>query len=185
MSPHLVYYQLVILGLLWLCVMLPSLWPSPPGGATKTLTKSIQSKRKRSTAPKAFEGLTQKPHCALCEQETGETAPAPPRRPAPLPPTNRRPRTVDTSMHFCPHPECAYRGWLGLHNLRANGPPGGFLCDVHVEQLQLDELYAVLRDRKAGASSDEEAIQRLERSPYWVWTAMAPQSKSLSEKWSA
>jgi hypothetical protein len=28
-------------------------------------------------------------------------------------------------MHFCPHPECDYRGWLGLHNLRANGHPGG------------------------------------------------------------
>ena len=38
-----------------------------------------------------------------------------------------------------------------------------FLCDVHVEQLQLDELYAVLRDRKAGAISDDEAIERLER----------------------
>jgi IS1 family transposase len=45
--------------------------------------------------------------------------------------------------------------------------------------LQLDELYAVLRDLKAGAISDEEAIQRLERSPYWVWTAMDPQSKLL------
>jgi hypothetical protein len=40
-------------------------------------------------------------------------------------PTNRRPRTVDTSMHFCPHPDCDYRGWLGLNNLRANGHPGG------------------------------------------------------------
>jgi len=54
-----------------------------------------------------------------------------------------------------------------------------FLCDVHVEQLQLDELYAVLRDLKAGAISDDEAIQRLERSPCWVWTAMDPQSKLL------
>jgi IS1 family transposase len=54
-----------------------------------------------------------------------------------------------------------------------------FLCDLHLEQLQLDELYAVLRDRKAGEISDEEAIQRLERSPYWVWTAMDPQSKLL------
>ena len=25
-----------------------------------------------------------------------------------------------------------------------------FLCDLHVEQLQLDELYAVLRELKAG-----------------------------------
>ena len=80
---------------------------------------------KRSTEPKAFEGLTHKPHCALCEPEIGETPPAPPRRPDPMPPTNRRPRRVDTSRHFCPHPECDYRGWLGMDNLRANGHPGG------------------------------------------------------------
>jgi transposase-like protein len=54
-----------------------------------------------------------------------------------------------------------------------------FLCEVHVEQLQLDELYAVLREVKAGELSDDEAIQRLERSPYWVWTAMEPESKLL------
>jgi IS1 family transposase len=54
-----------------------------------------------------------------------------------------------------------------------------FLCDLHLEQLQLDELYAVLRDFKAGESSDEEAITRLERSPSWVWTAMDPKSKLL------
>ena len=54
-----------------------------------------------------------------------------------------------------------------------------FLCNVHVRQLQLDELYAILRDVKTGALSDNEAIQRLERSPYWVWTAMDPQSKLL------
>jgi IS1 family transposase len=256
MSPHLVYYPLVILVLLWLCVLLLSLWPRPPGGATQTPTTSITPKRTRSTAPKAFAGLTHKPHCALCEQEAGETAPGPPRRPDPMPPTHRRPRTVDTSMHFCPHTGCDYRGWLGLNNLRANGHPGGgpwrqfhcvgcngffpehhgtifhgkqaamellvrvlaclaeglgiratarvfevapntvldwlveaadqlrafsasFLCDLHVEQLQLDELYAVLRDRKAGAINDNEAIQRLERSPYWVWTAMDPDSKLL------
>jgi hypothetical protein len=54
-----------------------------------------------------------------------------------------------------------------------------FLCDLHLEQLQLDELYAVLRDRKAGEINDDEAIRRLERSPYWVWTAMDPTSKLL------
>jgi IS1 family transposase len=48
-----------------------------------------------------------------------------------------------------------------------------------VEQVQLDELYAVLRDLKAGAISDDEAMERLERSPYWVWTAMDPQRKVL------
>jgi len=54
-----------------------------------------------------------------------------------------------------------------------------FLCDVHVEQLQLDELYAVLRDLTAGLISDDEAIERLERSPSWVWTAIDPKSKLL------
>src|SRR3712207_7945478 len=54
-----------------------------------------------------------------------------------------------------------------------------FRSDVHVTQLQLDELYAVLREVKAGALSDDEAIQRLERSPSWVWTAIDPESKLL------
>jgi len=54
-----------------------------------------------------------------------------------------------------------------------------FLCNLHLEQLQLDELYAVLRDLKAGAISDNEALKRLERSRHWVWTAMAPTSKLL------
>jgi IS1 family transposase/transposase-like protein len=256
MIPHHVYYQLVILVLLWLCVMLPHLWPSPPGGAPKTLPPPIKPKRKRSTELKAFEGLTKKPHCVLCERETAQPQPPAPVPPDPMPPTNRRPRTVDTSLHFCPHDRCRYRGWLGRNNLRANGHPNGglwrqfhctacdgffpehhgtmfhgkqaevdlivrvlaclaeglgiratarvfeveantvlhwlgeaaeqlrafsayFLCDVHVEQVQLDELYAVLRDLKAGAISDDEALERLERSPDWVWTAMDPKSKLL------
>jgi IS1 family transposase len=54
-----------------------------------------------------------------------------------------------------------------------------FLCDVHVEQLQLDALYAVLRDVKAGEISEDEAIKRLEGSPSWVWTAMDPKSTLL------
>jgi hypothetical protein len=54
-----------------------------------------------------------------------------------------------------------------------------FLCALHLEQLQLDELYAVLRELQAGAISDDEAIKRLERSPSWVWTAMDPRSKLL------
>jgi len=39
--------------------------------------------------------------------------------------TRGRRRQVDTSTHFCPNPDCAYRGWLGLGNLRANGHPHG------------------------------------------------------------
>ena len=71
------------------------------------------------------------------------------------------------------------RAWLveAAEHLRAFSR--SFLCDVHVEQLQLDELYAVLRDRKVGAISDDEAIERVERSRNWVWTAMDPTSKLL------
>ena len=253
MVSYLFYYQLALFVLVWLFVMLHVTW-SKPGLPTPPVP--AQPKRPRSKAPKAFEGLTKKPHCALCERGTAHLTPPCPVPPDPMPPTNRRPRTVDTSMHFCPHTACDYRGWLGLNNLRANGHPSGgpwrqfhctscdgyfpehhgtifhgkeaavelvvrvlaclaeglgiratarvfevdantvlswlveaaeqlrafsayFLCDLHVEQLQLDELYAVLRDLKAGEISNDEAIRRLERSPYWVWTAMDPKSKLL------
>jgi len=253
MVSHLFYYQLALLAILWLFVMLPVTGSKPGLPAPPVPAKP---KRQRSPEPKAFEGLTHKPHCVLCQQATGETHPPPPIRPDPLPLTNRRPRTVDTSRHFCPHSNCRYRGWLGLGNLRANGHPSGgpwrqfyctsckgyfpehhgtifhgkqvavellvrvlaclaeglgiratarvfevdpntvlhwlveaaeqlrafssyFLCDLHVEQLQLAELYAVLRALKAGEISDDEAMKRLERSPSWVWTAMDPTSKLL------
>jgi IS1 family transposase len=173
-----------------------------------------------------------------------------------MPPTNRRPRMVDTSMHFCPHTGCDYRGWLGLGNIRANGHPNSgpwrqfhctscegyfpehhgtifhgkqaevelivrvlaclaeglgiratarvfevdantvlhwlveaaeqltafsayFLCDLHVKQLQLDELYAVLSAVKEGEITEAKAIKRLSRSPHWVWVAIDPVTKLL------
>src|SRR5262245_2119307 len=258
MVSHLFYYQLALLAFVWLFLMLHVTWPkrgvtSPPASAQP---EPMPRKRTHTHEPKPFAGLTHKPHCALCERDAAHS-----QSPLPVPPdlmssTNRRPRQIDTSRHFCPHAGCDYRGWLGLGNLRANGHPSGgpwrqfhctsckgyflethgtlfhgkqaavdlivrvlaclaeglgiratarvfevapnpvlhwlveaaeqlrafsayFLCDLHLEQLQLDELYAVLRDLKAGEISDEEAIQRLERSPYWVWTAMDPQSTLL------
>ncbi len=53
------------------------------------------------------------------------------------------------------------------------------LCELHINQGQLDALYAVLREVKDGALSEDEALRRLERSPDWVWTAMDPESKLL------
>jgi len=163
---------------------------------------------------------------------------------------------VDTSRHFCPYPDCAYQGWVGLGNLCANGHPSGgpwrqlhctscggyflethgtifhgkrvsvdlivhvigclaeglgirgtarvfevdpntvlgwlveaaeqlrafsqhFLHDVRVTQVQLDELYALLRAVKDGEVSQAEALARLSRSPHWVWTAIDPVTKLL------
>jgi IS1 family transposase len=54
-----------------------------------------------------------------------------------------------------------------------------FLHDVRVTQVQLDELFALLSAVKAGGISDHEAIQRLSRSPHWVWVAMDPVTKLL------
>src|SRR5438876_1486148 len=174
-------------------------------------------------------------YCALCERDVAHPQSPLPVPPDPMPSTHRRPRQIDTSMHFCPHEGCDYRGWLGLGNLRANGHPSGgpwrqlqctscdgyflethdtlfhgkrvavdlivrvlaclaeglgiratarvfevdpntvlhwlveaaeqlrtfscyFLCEVHVRQLQLDELYAVLSAVKDGEMREAEAI---------------------------
>ena len=258
MVSPLFFYQLVFFALIWFFVVLHLAWPKRPlpALATPPEPEPLKPTRHRSNEPKPFEGLTHKPHCALCERDTVEPHTPPPVPPDPMTPTHRRPREVDTSSHCCPHAGCHYRGWLGLGNLRANGHPHGgpwrqfhwtsckgyflethgtifhgkqasverivrvlaclaeglgiratarvfevaphtvlhwlaeaaeqlrafsayFLCDLHLEQLQLDELYAVLRELKDGNLSEDEAIARLERSPYWVWTAMDPQSKLL------
>jgi hypothetical protein len=238
-----------------LFVMLCWAWPSPCLDE-RPKADPTPPRCKRTNAPKAFAGLTHKPPCPLCEQEAATPTSPPPVRPDPMPPTKRRPRAIDTSMHFCPHDGCSYRGWLGLGNLRANGHPSGgpwrqlqctscegyflethgtlfhgkrvavelivrvlaclaeglvirstarvfevapntvlqwlveaveqlravsryFLRDLHLTQVQLDELYALLSAVKEGAVSEDEAIARLSRSPQWVWTAMGPQSKLL------
>src|SRR5256884_2693467 len=256
MIPHQFYYQLVVLGLLWLFVMLHLAWPSRDVTTQTKPAKPITPRRQRSTDPTPFAGLTHTPHCALCEQDIMFPQVLPPAPPDPLPLPHRRPRTVDTSRHFCPHDGCDYRGWLGLGNLRANGHPSGgpwrqfpctscqgyfpehhgtifhgrqaavelivrvlacvaeglgiratarvfevdpntvlgwlveaadqlqaftssFLCEVHVQQVQLDELYAVLSAVKDGKMSEDEAIDRLSRPPHGVWTAIDPQSKLL------
>src|SRR5262245_5911716 len=170
--------------------------------------------------------------------------------------TRGRRRTVHTSSHFCPAPDCSYRGWLGRGNIRSNGHPGGqpwrqlqcvscqgyfsethgtlfhgkrasqelivrviaclaeglglrgtarvfeidpntvlhwlveaseqlnafsayFLNELQLTQVQLDELYAVLSAVREGQVSDAEAVERLSRSPHWVWTAIEPESKLL------
>jgi hypothetical protein len=125
MISHLFYDQLALLAIIWLFVMLPVTGPRRSATTPTAPATPITPKRTRSHEPKPCEGLTHKPHCALCERETTHPPAPPPVPPAPLPPTNRRPRTVETSHHFCPHTGCRDRGWLGLGTLRANGHPSG------------------------------------------------------------
>jgi IS1 family transposase/transposase-like protein len=54
-----------------------------------------------------------------------------------------------------------------------------FLRDVEVEQVQMDELFALLSAVKDGELSEVEAIKRLSRSPHWVWVAMDPVCKLI------
>jgi IS1 family transposase len=69
--------------------------------------------------------------------------------------------------------------WWGEAAAQLRAFAADFLGHIHLEPRQLAEWYTVVRDRQAGAISAEEAIQRLERSPSWGWTAMDPQSKRL------
>jgi hypothetical protein len=54
-----------------------------------------------------------------------------------------------------------------------------FLHDLHVDQVQLDELYALLSAVRAAEVSAAEAIKQLSRSPHWVWVALDPVTKLL------
>jgi IS1 family transposase len=256
MVSHLFFYQLVLVALVWLCLMLQWVWPSDSVAPCLTTLEPLPPRRKRSREPKPFVGLTAKPPCDAC----ADASDSHPHAPAAPPPrsvmTRGRRRQIDTAHHFCPNPDCAYRGWVGWGNLRANGHPNGgpwrqLLCvvcrgyfletlgtifhgkrasielivrviaclaeglgirgtarvfevdpntvlhwlveaaeqlrafsrhvlhDVRVRQVQLDELFALLSAAKEGEVSEAEAIERLERSPQWVWVAMDPESKLL------
>jgi IS1 family transposase/transposase-like protein len=54
-----------------------------------------------------------------------------------------------------------------------------FVHDLDVEQVQMDELFALLSAVKEGEVNEAEAIQRLTRSPHWVWVAMDPVCKLI------
>jgi IS1 family transposase len=256
MVSHLFFYQLVLVALVWLCVMLHWVWPSDPAPVWPTTPEPPGPRPKRKHEPTPFAGLTTKPLCDACEHTAAPHPQAPSAPPPRIVPTRGRRRQVDTSMHFCPNPDCAYRGWVGWGNLRANGHPNGgpwrqllcvvcrryfletlgtifhgkrasvdlivhviaclaeglgirgtarvfevdpntvlqwlveavdqlrafsqhFLHGIRVRQVQLDELFALLSAVKDGEVSEADAIERLERSPQWVWVAMDPESKVL------
>jgi IS1 family transposase/transposase-like protein len=54
-----------------------------------------------------------------------------------------------------------------------------FLRDLDVEQVQMDELFALLSAVKDGEVSKKQAIKRLSRSSQWVWVAMDPVCKLI------
>src|SRR5215831_1287009 len=125
MVSHLFFYQLTLIALIWLCVMLQWVWPSDPTAVCPTTPEPPPPVPKRHRERTPFAGLTTKPHCDACEHGNAPRLQAPSTPPSRIVPTRGRRRQVDTSTHFCSNPACAYRGWVGWGNLRANGHPNG------------------------------------------------------------
>jgi transposase-like protein len=256
MAPDALFYPLLLAALVSVCMIIHAWWPDPLRATPLPPVQPDQPRCNRSKEPKPFAGYLQKPLCESCEHGI-DSRPKAPGSPPPIILFNRgRKRTVDTSRHFCPDPDCSYHGRLGLGNIRANGHPGGqpwrqfqcvscqgyfyethgtifhgkrsspelivhviaclaeglgirgtarvfeidantvlhwlmeaaeqlqafsayFLHDVHLNQIQLDELYAVLSAVRDGNLSEDEAIEHLSTSPLWVWTAIDPESKLM------
>jgi hypothetical protein len=254
MAPNPLFYQLLVVALVLLCLLIHVGLPDKSLPMLQLPLASNKRRRTRSTEPKPFPGLIRKPLCEACAQGA-EARPQAPGFPPPLIRfTCGRRRTVNTQSHFCPDPDCAYHGWFGRGNIRANGHPGGqpwrqlqcvscegyfsethgtifhgthaspelivrviaclaeglgirgtarvfeidpntvlrwlveaaeqlqafsayFLHEVHINQIQLDELYAVLSAVRDADMNEAEAIERLSRSPHWVWTAIDPETK--------
>ncbi len=125
MVDHLLCHDLLLIVLLWLGGILYDGWSRHRSAPCPTTRTPATPRQKRSREPKPFAGLTSKPRCAACEQAQEPGSPAPLALPSLLPSAQGRPRQVDTSKQFCPTPCCAYYGWAGLGNLRANGYPSG------------------------------------------------------------
>ncbi|HEY5871320.1 MAG TPA: hypothetical protein VI542_38080 [Candidatus Tectomicrobia bacterium] len=246
-------YALVV-GVVLMLLVVVSRWRCRSGKSIPAATKPPRATHE----PKPFAGLTRKPDCPACEQETGlqPSVSAPNAPPLRMTFTRGRHRHVETSGHFCPQATCSYHGRVGWGNIRANGHPNGrrwrqlvclsckrhflethgtpfhskqvepdklvwaiaalaeglgiravarvfetdpttvlcwlvaaaehleafsrhFVHDLDVEQVQMDELFALLSAVKDGEISERYAIKRLARSPHWVWVAMDPVCKLI------
>jgi IS1 family transposase len=70
-------------------------------------------------------------------------------------------------------------GWLVEAGEQLQAFSAYFLNELQINQVQLDELYAVVSALREGEMSDAEAVERLSRAPQWVWTVIDPESKLL------
>jgi transposase-like protein len=129
MVDNLLVHELLLVGLLWLGVLLYKGWARDRSATCLPTGQPSTPLNKCSRDPKPFAGLTHKPRCAACEQAPAPSSPAPLAPPQLLRSPQGRPSQVDSSAQFCPTPSCAYYGWVGRGNIRANGyPSGGRWC---------------------------------------------------------
>jgi hypothetical protein len=126
MVSDLFFYELLLLGLLWLWVTLHYAWLCHRPAGDQRTSKPAKVPHKRSRDPNPFPGLSHTPHCAAWERAAQEpVAPLPLAPPPPIISSRGCPRQVETSEHFCPNPDCTYQGQVKLGNLGANGHRGG------------------------------------------------------------
>jgi hypothetical protein len=121
MVHDLLFHTLLLLGILGLSASLLWVWRRRHAATSHATTRATR----RSPANQPFPGLIHKPSCGTCEDGAQKQAKAPRAAPSPMVLIRRCPRTVDTQHHFCPNPHCAYYGWVGCGNVRANGHPNG------------------------------------------------------------
>ena len=125
MESNLIFYQLLLVALVWLCVMIHMLWPDKRVAPCPTSLSPTAPRCKHSKEPQPFAGLIHQPICAAC-QHTVDSRPKAPSLPPPvLTFTRGRKRTIYTADQLCPDQDCAYYGWTDRGNLRSNGHPGG------------------------------------------------------------
>src|SRR5215471_9943787 len=125
MASNLWFYQLLLASLVLICLIIHVWWPDPLRMTPPPPLQSHTPRRKRSKEPKPFTGYIHKPLCEACEHGIDSRPQVPGSPPPGMILTRGRKRTVDTQSQFCPDPDCAYHGWLGRGNIRANGHPGG------------------------------------------------------------
>lgn len=83
----------------------------------------VSGSRKRSERAVGATAPLKAAECPACQAAAALAAEARPLPPPRIEQKRGRRRCVDTSSHYCPNRECAYRGWLGLGNIRSNGHP--------------------------------------------------------------
>ena len=123
MAPNLLFYQLLLVSLVLICLLIHVGWPDGPRVAPQMPRKPNTPRRQRSTEPKPFTGFIYNRSARPVSREP-KTPQGAGRATSPDDLHPRTPGTVDTHAHFCPDPDCAYYGRLGRGNLRANGHPG-------------------------------------------------------------
>jgi hypothetical protein len=125
MVSNLIFSNLLLISLLWLCFLLHVLWPYGRPSACSTPATPTPPRRKRAQEPKPFAGLLHQPLCEACARAVDPRPKTLSSPPPVLTFTKGRKRTIDPQHHFCPDQECSYYGWTGRGNIRSNGHPGG------------------------------------------------------------